>query len=126
MKKIILLACAIAIAVVGCNKEEVPALEFTVNEDLATYKEIASINLGGVGSAEITTYDAQTKRLFAVNNGTTNKIDVIDFADPANIKVIHSISMTPYGGYVNSVSAFEGKVAAAIESTDKQATGKIV
>ncbi|RFS15766.1 choice-of-anchor I family protein [Emticicia sp. C21] len=127
MKKTILLACAITIAVVGCNKdEEVPALEFTVNEDLATYKEIASIGLGGVGAAEITTYDAQTKRLFAVNNGTTNKIDVIDLADPSSIKVIHSISMTPYGGYVNSVSAYNGKVAAAIESTDKQAAGKIV
>lgn len=126
MKKIIVLACAIAITVVACNKEEVPALEFTVNEDLATYKEIASLNLGGVGAAEITTYDAQTKRLFAVNNGATNKIDVIDLANPASISVIHSISMTPYGGYVNSVSAYNGKLAAAIESTDKQAAGKIV
>jgi DNA-binding beta-propeller fold protein YncE len=34
--------------------------------------------------------------------------------------------MTPYGGYVNSVAAYNGKVAAAIESLDKQAIGKIV
>ncbi|WP_337041778.1 choice-of-anchor I family protein [Emticicia sp. 17c] len=126
MKKIILLASAITLAVLGCNKEDVPALEFTVNEDVASYQQIASINLGGLGAAEITTFDPTTKRLFAVNNGSTNKIDVIDFADPANIKVIHSISMAPYGGYVNSVAAYEGKVAAAIESTDKQAAGKIV
>ncbi|GAB3502320.1 choice-of-anchor I family protein [Emticicia fontis] len=126
MKKNILLACAIAIAVVACNKEEVPALEFTVNEDVSSYKEISTIDLGDLGAAEITTYDAQTKRLFAVNNGTTNKIDVIDFANPASISLIHSISMAPYGGYVNSVSAFEGKVAAAIESKDKQAAGKVV
>jgi len=34
--------------------------------------------------------------------------------------------MTPYGGYVNSVAAYNEKVAAAIESLDKQAIGKIV
>ncbi|GGD42639.1 alkaline phosphatase [Emticicia aquatilis] len=126
MKKIILLASVIAATLLSCNKEEVPALEFTVNEDLSSYTEIASLNLGGAGAAEITTFDPTTKRLFAVNNGKENKIDVIDFSNPASISVIHSISMTPYGGYVNSVSAYNGKVAAAIESTDKQAAGKIV
>ena len=126
MKKSILLASLIVASLLSCNKEEVPALEFTVNEDISSYTEIASLNLGGVGSAEISTFDATTKRLFAVNNGTTNKIDVIDFANPASISVIHSISMAPYGGFVNSVSAYNGKVAAAIEAVDKQAAGKIV
>jgi hypothetical protein len=110
----------------SCSKDETQPLEFTVNEDLSTYQEIASLNLGGAGAAEITTYDNVTNRLFAVNNGTTNKIDVIDLSDLATIKVVHSISMSPYGGFVNSVAAYNGKVAAAIESTDKQANGKIV
>ncbi len=126
MKKIILLALAVSSAVVACKEDEVPAPEFTVEEDVTTYKEIASLNLGGLGAAEITTFDPISKRLFAVNNGTTNKIDVIDFANPASISVIHSISMAPYGGYVNSVDAYNGKLAAAIESTDKQAAGKVV
>ncbi len=126
MKKNFLLAIAISIAAIACNEEEVPALEFSVEEDVATYKEIASLSLGGAGAAEITTFDPVTKRLLAVNNGSTNKIDVIDFANPASISVIHSISMAPYGGYVNSVDAYNGKLAAAIESTDKQAAGKIV
>ena len=126
MKKSILLASLIVVTLLSCNKEEVPALEFTVNEDIASYTEIASLNLGGAGAAEISTFDATTNRLFAVNNGTTNKIDVIDFANPASISVIHSISMAPYGGFVNSVSAYNGKVAAAIEAVDKQAAGKIV
>jgi WD40 repeat protein len=34
--------------------------------------------------------------------------------------------MLPYGGYVNSVAVSNGKLAAAVESTDKQAAGKIV
>lgn len=112
----------------SCSKKndiEVP-LEQTVNEDIAAYQEIASLSLGGLGAAEITTYDPVSKRLFAVNNGTVNKIDVINLADPAAASVIHSISMAPYGGYVNSVDAHNGKLAAAIEATDKQAAGKVV
>jgi DNA-binding beta-propeller fold protein YncE len=111
----------------ACKKTEtVPSLDETVNEDLSTYTEIASLNLGGLGAAEITTYDALTQRLFAVNNGTVNKIDVIDMSNPASIKVLQSISMAPYGGYVNSVDVNNGFLAAAIESTNKQAAGKVV
>lgn len=100
--------------------------ETIINEDPATYKEIASLNLGGLGAAEITTFDPQTKRLFAVNNGTSNKIDVIDIANPASISLIHSINLASYGGYVNSVDVSNGKLAAAIESSNKQNAGKIV
>lgn len=114
---------------ISCKKtDSAPSepLENTVNEDISSYVEIASLNLGGLGAAEITTFDPLTKRLFAVNNGTLNKIDVIDIADPAAAKVIASISMAPYGGYVNSVDVSNGKLAAAIESTNKQANGKVV
>jgi len=111
---------------VACKKEDTDPVEKIVNEDPSSYTEIASLNLGGLGAAEITTYDPATKRLFAVNNGTTNKIDVINIADPANITVIHSISMAPYGGYVNSVDVSNGKLAAAIESVNKQENGKLV
>jgi len=111
----------------SCQKEEVATpLENTQNEDLSGYQEIASINLGGLGAAEITAFDPSTNRLFAVNNGSENKIDVIDITNPASISVIKSISMSTYGGYVNSVAVSNGKLAAAIESTNKQAPGKIV
>ena len=117
----------ITLTLFSCRKEDVSVpLENTQNEDLSGYQEIASLNLGGLGAAEITAFDPSTDRLFAVNNSTENKIDVIDISDPANIKVIKSISMLPYGGYVNSVSVFDGKLAAAIESTNKQSLGKIV
>jgi DNA-binding beta-propeller fold protein YncE len=117
----------ILILFIGCKKnEEVIPLEETVSEDLSSYAEIASIGLGGLGAAEITTFDPVTKRLFAVNNGTVNKIDVIDISNPATPKVITSISMLPYGGYVNSVDVYNGKLAAAIEAVNKQAPGKVV
>jgi len=117
----------LSIILFSCQKQDaIPALEVTQNEDLTGYQEIASVNLGGLGAAEITAYDPLTYRLFAVNNGTLNKIDVLDLNNPSNVIVIKSISMAPYGGFVNSVSISNGKLAAAIESTDKQAPGKIV
>ena len=127
MKRTILIFTFLA-ALAACKKESkvVEPLENTLNEDVASYYEIASISLGGLGAAEITTFDPITKRLFAVNNSTVNKIDVIDISDPSNVRLIHSISMTPYGGYVNSVAVKDGKLAAAIESTTKQSAGKVV
>jgi len=112
----------------GCSKDKGPSepLENSVNEDLTSYSEIASIGLRGAGAAEITTFDPVSKRLFAVNNGAVNKIDVIDLVNPTAVSVFSSISMSPYGGYVNSVDAYNGKLAAAIESTNKQANGKVV
>jgi hypothetical protein len=115
------------IAAISCRKDDQPTpLENTVQEDPSSYQQISSITLGGVGSAEITVYDPVTKRLFAVNNGTVNKIDVIDLSNPASIKLISSISLTNYGGSVNSLDVYDGKLAAAIESSDKQAAGKVV
>lgn len=111
----------------SCEKEQVEfPLEFTQLEDLGGYTEIASIGLGGLGAAEITAFDPITKTLFAVNNGTTNKIDVIDISNPSSISVVKSISMQPYGGFVNCVDVKNGMLAAAIESTNKQQPGKLV
>ena len=122
MKKIFT-SILIATTLASCTTTE---NDFFVNEDAATFAEVGSIDIGETGAAEISAYDPQTKRLFVVNNSSVNKIDVLDFADPSNIKVISSILVTPYGGYVNSVSVSNGKLAAAIESTDKQASGKVV
>lgn len=125
--KLKLLAFSFAImAVVSCKKDN-PEPEFFVNEDAATFAEVGMIDIGDAGAAEISAYDPQTKRLFVVNNSTAgNKIDVLDFANPANIKSLSSISTTPYGGFVNSVAVSDGKLAAAIENTNLQTNGKIV
>lgn len=123
-----LLILMLAIGLFGCKKsvtDPTPEPEFFVNEDPATFAEIGSIDIGDVGAAEISAYDPATKRLFVVNNGAVNKIDVIDFSNPVAMTVIKSISMAPYGGVVNSVAVYDGKLAAAIESLDKQANGKV-
>lgn len=82
---------------------------------------------GGTGAAEICAYDALTKKLFVVNNGSLgNRIDIYDFTQPAQPVAIGNISMAPYGGLVNSVAVHSGKLAAAIESTTKTNPGKVV
>ncbi|HSC52737.1 MAG TPA: choice-of-anchor I family protein [Phnomibacter sp.] len=106
----------------SCSKNDV---QFFVNEYPASFKEVGSIDIGDVGAAEISAYDEITKRLFVVNNGTTNKIDVIDFSDPTNMKLIYSINISAYGA-VNSVAAHDGKLAAAIEAINKQDAGRVV
>ncbi|HEA15185.1 MAG TPA: lamin tail domain-containing protein [Pseudoalteromonas prydzensis] len=83
---------------------------------------------GGEGAAEITAYDAQTKRLFVVNNGSllnAPRIEVVDFANPSNIATLAAIDISYYGAGVNSVAVSNGKLAAAIESGVKTDTGVV-
>lgn len=117
-----LLPFAIMAILAACSKDDKPN-EPIVNEDPSTFAEIGTLDIGEAGAAEISAYDPTTKRLFVVNNGGVNKIDVIDLSDPGNMKVIHSIPTN--SGAVNSVSVFDGKLAAAIEALDKQQPGRV-
>ncbi len=123
MRNLFLLLSISVFILASCKKDKVsPA----ITEDPVSFFETGSIDIGDVGAAEISTYDPQTKRLFVVNNSTTNKIDVIDFADPSKPVLITSISVAPYGGFVNCLDVFDGKLAAAIEAINKQDAGKVV
>ena len=116
-----------AIMVLSSCEKDSNTEELVVNEDPATFKEIGSITIGGVGAAEISAYDETTKKMFTVNNSGTNQIDVIDLTDPTNPKKLASIDLSTYSGASNSVSTFGGKLAVALESTiDKQSNGKVV
>lgn len=111
----------------SCKKDENTTPEPTINEDASTFKEIATISIGGIGAAEITAYDASTKKLFVVNNSGTNRIEIIDLTDPAMPKIIGNINLVPYNGASNSVACYNGKLAVALESTtSKQDLGKVV
>ncbi|WP_089834151.1 choice-of-anchor I family protein [Chitinophaga filiformis] len=117
-----LLPVVILAMLAACSKDDHPD-QPTVNEDPATFAEIGTLDIGEAGAAEISAYDPATKRLFVVNNGGRNRIDVVDMADPTKMKVIDSIPTN--SGAVNSVSVNNGKLAAAIEALDKQQPGKV-
>lgn len=113
----------------GCenDKEDNANVEIEVNEDVASFKEVGSITVGGLAAAEISAYDETTKRLFTVNNSATNQIDVIDLSNPVSPVKIGAISLSVYNGASNSVAVYDGKLAVALESTvNKQGNGKVV
>lgn len=119
-----LLFSFLLIAFISCKKSDSPVQEV---EDPGSFTEIASFSVGGAGAAEITAFDPITKRLFVVNNTEgNNRIEIIDFKDPSAMKSIGNIPVSIYGGFVNSLSVHDGKLAAAIESSNKQENGKVV
>ncbi|MBF4491374.1 choice-of-anchor I family protein [Flavobacterium sp. JLP] len=129
MKKLTISLLAALFIMASCNNDENSKgePEVAVNENPASFKEIGSITIGGEAAAEISAYDEKTKRLFTVNNSSTNQIDVIDISDPTKPVKVGKIDLTPYEGASNSVSIYDGKLAVALESTvNKQGNGKVV
>ncbi|MFM9837590.1 MAG: choice-of-anchor I family protein [Cyclobacteriaceae bacterium] len=64
-------------------------------------------------SAEISAYDATSKRLFIVNS-LGKKLNIVDFSNPAAMSNVATIDISVYGG-INSVAVRNGIVATAIE-----------
>lgn len=122
--KPLFLFTACALLLWSCKKDDLKNND--PKEDAATFAEIGSIDVGSTGAAEITAFDPGTKKLFVVNNSPgDNKIDVLDFSNPASPKLLTSISMAPIGGLVNSLDVSDGVLAAAVEATVKQDPGKV-
>ena len=78
----------------------------------------------GTNSAEIVAFDPTTDRLY-IANSIGQKMDVVNFSNPAVPVLITSISMAPYGG-INSIVAKNGIVAVAIENANAQLNGSVV
>jgi 2',3'-cyclic-nucleotide 2'-phosphodiesterase / 3'-nucleotidase / 5'-nucleotidase len=87
-------------------------------------KQVGSIKLGKETAAEISAYDPSSKRLFTCN-AEKSRIDISDFSNPATIMLIDSILLPEFAGGVNSLSFKNGMLAAALEDTVKQDSGKV-
>jgi hypothetical protein len=77
-----------------------------------------------INSAEISAFDAGTKRLY-VANSVGGKLEILNLTNPAAITAVASVSTSSYGG-LNSVAVRNGLVACAIEGTNPQASGSVV
>ena len=129
-----MLAGGIAL-LVGCAKQQLqnnsPELPvsatISAKQESITFKEISSVAIGGgLGAAEISAYDAATKKLFVVNNSAgNNRIEVVDLSNPASPVITGNINIATFGGFVNSVAVGNGILAAAIEAADKVSAGKV-
>lgn len=89
-----------------------------------TLQKIGGFEGGVLGAAEITAYDALSKRLFVVN-GANNTVDVLDLSDPTKPAKAGSISGVPFGAGINSVAVHEGLVAIAVEASPKTNPGRV-
>jgi DNA-binding beta-propeller fold protein YncE len=131
MRKIV---CTISAACLlfSCTKQDIsePIMEqknSKYSQESSMFGEIGSIDIGGQFAAEISAFDELTHKLFVVNNSSGNTlIDVLDLSVPSSPVFLTSINIAAYGGFVNSVSVHNGKLAAAIEAANKQADGKVV
>jgi len=89
-----------------------------------TLARIGEVVGGGAGAAEITAYDATTRRLFIVN-GALGTVDVADLSNPGAPIPIGTISVSALGAAANSVDARDGVVAVAIQNVVKTAPGVV-
>ena len=78
----------------------------------------------GTNSAEIVAFDKDVDRLY-IANSVGQKLDIVNFSNPAAPVLINSIGLAPYGN-IKSVIAHDSVVAVAIESVPAQTNGKVV
>ena len=77
------------------------------------------------GGAEISAYDSASKRIFVTNAGD-NSMDVLDASDPENLTLDFTIDLSGYGGGPNSVAAYRGIIAVAVEADEKTDNGSVL
>ena len=79
----------------------------------------------GLGGAEISAYDADTKRLF-ITNGAKNTIDIVDISVLRKPKLVKAVDFTALGSSgIQSVAARNGVVVVAAAGATKTAPGKL-
>ena len=122
-----LLPLAAIILFSACQKIDLDLDPKKHSEDISSFSQISSINIGGEAAAEISAFDPKTNKLFVITNADeATEIEVLDLTNPEVPVTIGSINIASYGGNVNSVDVSDGKLAAAVEGFTKTDNGKIV
>ncbi len=116
----------IALTFNACKKNNsLIEIESILPEDIASFKEIAMIDLGGVSASEISAYDPTTKKLFVVSNDGGTKVEVVDLSAYPALTKLKTINY-PNNAGINSVSVSNGLIAIALDGLDKQSNGDVV
>jgi hypothetical protein len=123
MKKSALVLLALGGILFSCRNDE--ETDPSVSENPASFREVAQIDLGNLGASEISAYDERSKRLFVVNNDGPSRIDVLDLSAFPTVTRLRSLDVSTLGA-ANSVSAYDGLLAVALEATTKTDNGRVV
>ena len=88
-----------------------------------TYRVLGSIQLAG---AEISAYDAFSKRVFSTS---PVGLQIIDLSDPANPQLVTTIDLSSgvfgFGNDLTSVAVFNGLVAVSVASPNRTDPGRV-
>jgi len=122
-KKLLSPFVLLTVLAVSCTDHNI---EGPTVENPASFKEVASIDLGGTAASEISAYDPASKRLFTVNNEASALVDVMDLSAFPVVTKLSPINVSALGGVANSVAVSDGKLAIALEATNKQANGSVI
>lgn len=88
---------------------------------LSTYRT----GLFDEGSTEIVDFDSGSSKIF-FTNAKANTLTALDASKPSSLTKAFDISLSNYGGGVNSVSIHNGLVAVAMEALVKTDSGSVV
>ena len=121
---------ALVFTLSSCEKNDTTALpiqpaEAIVPEDIATFTEIASIDLGAATAAEISAYDPSTKKLFVVSNDGGTKVEVLDLSAYPTLTKSKTL-LYPNNAGINSVAVNNGLLAIALNGITPQSNGDII
>ncbi|TKC13223.1 alkaline phosphatase [Pedobacter polaris] len=119
-----------AIAFGACKKNNplTPINEETeafVPEKIDSFKEVATIDLGGEFASEISAYDPSTKKLFVVSNDGGTKVDVVDLSAYPTVTKLKTLTYANNIG-INSVAVSNGLLAIALNGVTPQSNGDII
>jgi|GEM_PF-213297 len=90
-----------------------------------TLEHVGSFDPSATGSStEISAYDPSTQKLYATS-AIQDRLDIIDFSNPAAPVTVGTVNMAPYGG-ITSVAVRSGRVAVASPNANEQMPGSVV
>ncbi len=121
---------ALAFTLSSCEKKDtiplsIDAVETIVPEDIASFTEIASIDLGAATAAEISAYDPSTKKLFVVSNDGGTKVEVVDLSAYPTLTKSRTLTY-PNNAGINSVAVSNGLLAISLNGVNQQANGDVI
>ncbi len=107
----------------ACHNDDDTTQTLPVNTEV-NFQYKSTIVVGGEGSAEISSYDEVSKKLF-ITNSESNEISVYNIENLEQPIEESAIGLSAYGS-PNSVTTHNGKLAVAVEALVKQDPGKIL
>ena len=88
-------------------------------------EKINSLATGlGEASAEISSYDKDSQKLFVINSDFAS-FSIFDFSDPAQASASTQVDISAFGAGPNSIASFDGLVAVAVEADTVTDSGTI-